>query len=150
MGVSFALITISSLLISAITMLIQLGKSARKKIVERIDSHRSMEFCNKTFCTWDYRIKVANDKDRFFIKYTKSSFLRGLKVQLDDIYFSEKLKYQTIKNKIWIFSKRVLINIFTVILFIGAGYAFFKINQVSFKVISMIFKEKFQLYFIKS
>ena len=134
MGVSFALITISSLLISAITMLIQLGKSTRKKIVQRLDSHRSMEFCNRTFCTWDYRIKVIKDKDNFFVEYTKSSFLRGLKVQLDDIYFSERLKYQTLTNKIWILTKRVLINIFTIALFIGAGYVFFEINQISFKV----------------
>lgn len=82
MGMAFALITLLNLILSAVTMIFRLGKNTRKKIVEKIDSVKSMDLCNKVICSWDYRVKVKKEDGSFFINYTKSAYLRAIKVNI--------------------------------------------------------------------
>jgi hypothetical protein len=82
MGLAFSLITILSLLLWAILLVSRIGNSLKKTIIEKIDSDGSIQFCNKIFCSWDYKLKVKDNKkkDMELIKLTKSSYLRSFKV----------------------------------------------------------------------
>lgn len=135
MGLAFSVITLISLFISSITMLFNLGKTTRKRIVQSLDSMKSIAFCNKIFCSWDYRVKVKHKRNNgnFFIKYTKASYLRHLNRELTDIQYKANLKNQKWSDRLWLLTKRSLVFIFIPALFGLAFYGFYKLNQRSVK-----------------
>lgn len=148
MGLAFATITIISLIISAITMLFNLGKTTRKRIVHRLESMKSIAFCNQIFCSWDYRVKVKNKRNNgnFFINYTKASYLRHLNRELTDIQYKTNFKNQKWSDRLWLFTKRFLVFIFILALFGAAFYGFYHLNQLSVKAKNNTKNRYFKLF----
>jgi len=122
-------------MISIQKIFLRIGKSFRKTIIEKIDSEGSIQFCDKVFSSWDYRLKVKSQKEEFFIKHTKSSYLSTFKRKIDDINYNSKMKNLKAFQKFFLVFKRTMTIIFTLILLVGSGVGFVFITNESFDVI---------------
>jgi transmembrane channel-like protein len=125
---SYVMVSIVSLAIFSIAILLRLGNRIKKLLIYKIDSIRSYEFCNQVLCKWSFRTtKKAG------VEYAKSSFYNYFKTTLYDMQFKQKKSKRTPAIKAYIYSKRIFMAIFTLGLYAGAGYLFWKINDLTFE-----------------
>jgi len=112
-------------------MIVRLGKNTRKKIVDQIDSVKSIDLCNRIFCSWDHRVKTTKPASYFYLDYTKALYLRLFNSKLHDFAYELKLRQQPFTVRLTLFTKRLLTNIFILCLFALAGYAFIELNLLA-------------------
>lgn len=133
MGLSFFLTTIISLLISALTMIMRISNSFKKSIIDKIDSEGSIRFCNRVFCTWDYKLKAKTKKEIFFINYARVTYFRFFQSSLNDLKYLKKMAQLTSLQKTFLLIRRIFVNIFTVVIFVGGFFGFYIASNEAFK-----------------
>ncbi|CAF1093810.1 unnamed protein product, partial [Brachionus calyciflorus] len=135
MGLSFVAITLFSLLISAIGMLLRVGKGLEKSIINKLDSTNLSKYSSQVFSFWDFNLKKKRRKE---LAHSISS--RFFNTELEFIEYTNRKNSLSKNAKLKLNLIRFILQLLTILSLCLAGYGFYVFNQFSFEV--SIFKIK--------
>ncbi|RNA43678.1 transmembrane channel 7 isoform X1 [Brachionus plicatilis] len=126
MGLSFASITLMSLVISAIGMLLRLGKGLETSIINRIET---ISMINQSFVLWDYNLKGEKT-----VELTKSIIYRFYENEINQIKYNQKMNSLDLKQKFFINFNRAVFHVLTILMFGIAGFGLYYLNEFTFEL----------------